>query len=59
MMIAANHYQIELLPNGFIRVYHYGPNWVGLYNADGSHRSGDCDYAGAAVKAWIAARKAK
>jgi hypothetical protein len=46
-------FKIERMPNGFYLVFHYGPNWSGCYNADGSHRHGDCDYAGQVVRQYV------
>lgn len=33
--------RIELLPNGLIRAYDHKCAWAGLYNSDGSRRSGN------------------
>lgn len=40
-MRTTGEHRAELLPNGFIRVFDYGTYWAGLYNRDGSHRSGN------------------
>ena len=36
-----NKIRFEKLANGLWRAYDYGSKLTGLYNADGSHRSGD------------------
>ena len=34
-------FQVELLPNGFVRVFDRGSKLQGLFNKDGSYRQGD------------------
>lgn len=36
-----SQFSIERLPNGFYRVFDRRSGLVALFNADGSHRSGD------------------
>lgn len=36
-----NEMSVTKLPNGFYRLFVYGPNWSGLYNEDGSFRGGN------------------
>ena len=45
--------RIERLPNGFIRIYDYACQWDGLYNEDGSYRSGAAQRWSYAVKQWL------
>lgn len=39
----AKDIKVEKLPNGFYRFYDYGTQLSGLYNPDGTMRSGDLD----------------
>lgn len=33
--------RIELLPNGYYRIFDYGTKWSGLYHMDGTYHAGD------------------
>lgn len=36
-----NRMTVTKLPNGLYRLFVYGPNWAGLYNADGTFYGGN------------------
>lgn len=47
--------RVELLPNGYLRVYDYGCNWSALYTMQGEYYSGAVDSPKyrQAVREWL------
>lgn len=53
-MISRN-IRVELLPNGYLRVFDYSCNWSALYTMQGEHYSGAVDSHAyrVAVREWL------
>jgi len=41
MSVVCDHYRVERLPNGLIRVFDLASNLSACYHADGTYRHGD------------------